>query len=61
MLTAAAALRAVRDPDGEVLASLASGDRFELLDVIGDDAWGIAPDAGLVGYLDASLLAEPQA
>ena len=55
-VTAAAGLRAARDAGSEVLATLAAGDAFELLDVTGDTGWGVAPGAGLVGYLPAALL-----
>ena len=34
-----------------VLASLAIGDRFDVLDLSGTTAWGIAVDEGLVGYV----------
>jgi len=50
-------LRAGRDPSSEMLATLADRDPFELLDVIGDDAWGVAPGPGLVGYIPISTLA----
>ena len=55
-LTVAARLRAGRGADAETLATLVAGDPFDLLDVTGAAAWGIAPDRGLVGYLDASAL-----
>ena len=50
-------LRAARDPGSAVLAGLDDGDLFEVLDLIGDAAWGIAPAQGLVGYLPAAALA----
>ena len=53
-----ARLRAGRGPDDETLATLAAGDAFDLLDVTGAAAWGIAPERGLVGYLDASALGQ---
>ncbi len=49
-------LRAERAPASETLVSLDAGDVFELLDLIGDTAWGVAPGAGLVGYLPAAAL-----
>jgi hypothetical protein len=49
-------LRAGRGDDAETLATLAPGDAFELLDVTGAAAWGIAPGRGLVGYLDMDAL-----
>ncbi len=55
-LIAATGLRAERASDSPQLASLAVGDRFDLLDVTGDSAWGVAPDSGLVGYVDAATL-----
>ncbi len=57
-LARAAALRAGRAPDSEVLSQLASGDSFEVLELAGSNAWGVAPGLGLVGYLDADSLAE---
>ncbi len=52
----AADLREAREPGTEVLSALAEGDAFELLDLIGDTAWGVAPGVGLVGYLPAVAL-----
>ncbi|WP_256926638.1 SH3 domain-containing protein [Sphingomonas sp. TZW2008] len=54
-----AALRADRKPDGGVLVTLHAGDVFELLDVTGAIAWGVAPASGFVGYLDADALGQP--
>ena len=58
-----AALRQDREAGSAVLATLAAGSAFDLLDILGDDAWGIAPagsaDGALVGYVDAAVLAEP--
>lgn len=56
IVASGAALRASRAADGAVLATLAAGDRFELLDITGDVAWGVAPASGLVGYVDAAAL-----
>ncbi|WP_217430945.1 hypothetical protein [Sphingomonas bacterium] len=51
-----------------VVATLAAGDRFDMLDVTGDLAWGIAPDddddvgiapgsaTGIVGYVERDAL-----
>ncbi|SEK27724.1 hypothetical protein SAMN05216382_0099 [Sphingomonas palmae] len=50
-------LRDGRAIDGAVIASLASGSAFDLLDLTGGVAWGIAVDAGLVGYVDADDVA----
>ena len=49
-------LRAGRGDDAETLAMLRPGDDFDLLDVTGNAAWGIAIGAGMVGYVDASAL-----
>ena len=54
----AALLRAERGADARVLATLTPGDAFELLDVVGDDGWGIAVAQGLVGYVEAEALTE---
>lgn len=51
-----AELRLAREQGSEVLVMLGPGAPFDLLDVMGDDAWGVAPDAQLVGYIDAALL-----
>lgn len=50
-------LRDGRTIDGAVIAPLASGSAFDLLDLTGGVAWGIAVDAGLVGYVDADDVA----
>lgn len=50
-------LRDARGNSAATLAPLAPGDAFDLLDVTGDVAWGIAVDAKLVGYLDADAVA----
>jgi hypothetical protein len=51
-------LRAAAPADAEVLAQLAPGDVFEVLELAGDHAWGVAPGAKLVGYVPASALSE---
>jgi hypothetical protein len=53
-------LRAERASDGAVLATLSAGALFELLDIVGDDAWGIATAETLVGYVDVAALDEPE-
>jgi hypothetical protein len=53
----AVALRAAPAADSEVLAELNAGDSFEVLELAGINAWGVAPAAGLVGYILASALA----
>ena len=57
VLARATALSAVRTLDGEPLATLAAGDRFEVLEIAGEHAWGVAPGCGLVGYVDQAALA----
>ncbi len=56
-LSAGSSLRLDRKGDSEILAELGAGDMFEMLDVIGDTAWGVAPGRGLVGYLPVAALA----
>ncbi len=55
----AATLREARDPGSTVLATLAPGAAFDLLDMTGGVAWGIAVEAGHVGYLDGAAV-QPQ-
>ena len=52
-------LRAAPATDSEVLAELKSDDVFEVLELAGANAWGVAPGVGLVGYILASALAAP--
>lgn len=54
-------LRAAPAADSEVLASLKAGDVFEVLELAGDRAWGVAPGAQLVGYIAAETLGEQAA
>jgi hypothetical protein len=56
VVTRAAELRAARGQDAAVLAPLAVGQPFDLLDLTGGVAWGIAVDADLVGYVDADVV-----
>jgi len=58
-LARAAELRGAPARDSEILAPLAAGDVFEILELAGDRAWGVAPGPGLVGYIDAAALDEP--
>jgi hypothetical protein len=60
VLTNSAELRSGSARDSDVLATLASGDTFEVLEFAGDHAWGVAPDVGLVGYIPAAALADSQ-
>lgn len=57
-LTRGVALRASREADAEVLSQLQQGDLFEVLELAGGNAWGVAPGAGLVGYVEADALSE---
>ena len=53
-------LREGRATSSPVLAELRSGETFEVLELAGGHAWGIAADLGLVGYCDARLLERVQ-
>lgn len=53
------ALRVDRKAGARVLATLAPGSAFELLDIVGGDAWGIAVAQSLVGYVHTAALLEP--
>lgn len=57
----AADLRAAPAADSEVLGSLKAGDVFEVLELAGDRAWGVAPGLHLVGYIAAETLGEQAA
>ncbi len=52
-------LRQARAIDSAVVATLAPGAAFDLLDLVGGDAWGVAVAETLVGYVDAAALNEP--
>lgn len=56
VLLVPASLRAARAADAPLVAQLAAGDTFEVLEVTGGVAWGIAVECGLVGYLDAGAV-----
>ncbi len=56
-LAVVATLCAGREAAAEALAELRVGEAFELLDILGDSAWGTAPEHGLVGYVPAAALA----
>lgn len=58
VLAVSAELRSGSAVDTDVLAELAAGDIFEVLEFAGDHAWGVAPGLGLVGYLPAATLAD---
>ena len=53
-------LREGRAPGSMVLAELATDETFEVLELAGGKAWGIAPHLGLVGYCDAAVLERVQ-
>lgn len=53
-----ATLRATRDKGSDALTTLSPGDAFELLDITGDLAWGVAPASGYVGYVEAAALGD---
>ncbi|UYY59148.1 SH3 domain-containing protein [Sphingomonas sp. S2-65] len=52
-----AELRATASLESDVMAHLASGEPFEVLEFAGVHAWGISPNVGLVGYISADALA----
>ena len=58
-LTASTDLRAAAAAGSDVIARLKAGDVFEVLELAGGNAWGIAPSAGLVGYVPATAVGEP--
>lgn len=51
-----ATLMAAPNPDADVLAHLAEGDSFELLDITGQWAWGCLSLEGPVGYVHIDRL-----
>lgn len=50
-------VRADAGKDAAMVCHLAPGDMFEVLDLSGTNAWGVAPGAGLVGYVERAALA----
>ena len=38
------------------IAEMADSETFDTLELAGDHAWGIAPERGLVGYIERSAL-----
>lgn len=54
-------LHAGPKPDSDVLAELKPGETFEVLELAGGRAWGVAPAHKLVGYVPASVLERPAA
>lgn len=59
IVTTATPLRFGRDRESELLATLAPGETFEVLEISGGLAWGSAPAHGLVGYVVATDLGLP--
>jgi hypothetical protein len=55
-----ASLLAKDTEDSTVLAKLRPGEIFEVLDLAGGNAWGIAVAHNLVGYIDAAALEPAQ-
>ncbi len=53
-----APLCGARDEGVEPIASLKAGDRFDILDIAGRTAWGIAVAQGLVGYVAIAAIAD---
>lgn len=51
-----APLRLARAAGSEPIAQLSRGSAFEVLEIAGSSAWGIATGPRLVGYLDADAL-----
>jgi hypothetical protein len=56
IVTASVPLRAGSNGSTDVLTTLETGEVFEVLELAGDMAWGIATAHGLVGYIPASAL-----
>ena len=52
-------LREGPDGNSDVLGVLKPHEIFEVLELAGDNAWGIACGHGLVGYVDADALVRP--
>lgn len=59
VVISATGLRESADAESAVLAELETGDAFEVLEFVKGRAWGRAPAAGLVGYVDADTLSWP--
>lgn len=59
VLADSAALLPARGED-KALTILRRGDVFEVLELAGGKAWGVAPGPALVGYVDASALGETE-
>ena len=55
-IAVATVLLAGRESGAAPIATLTIGDRFDVLDIAGDAAWGIAVGDGLVGYVPVSAV-----
>jgi len=55
-----ASLRTSDAEDSAILATLRAGEIFEVLDLAGGNAWGIAVAHNLVGYIDSAALEPAQ-
>lgn len=58
LVARAVELRAGPTSESEVLAELSAGETFEVLELAGINAWGVAAAPGLVGYIEANALGE---
>lgn len=50
-------LREGADANSPIMAELANAEDFEVFELAGNNAWGIACASGLVGYIQASAIA----
>ena len=55
-IAAPTTLRSTNAADSDALAELEPGDIFELLDLTGGWAWGVAAESRLVGYVAADAV-----
>ncbi len=49
-------LREAASAASATVAQLRAGDAFEVLELAGQNAWGVAPAQGLVGYILAAAI-----
>lgn len=56
---APAAIHAAADPASPAISEILPGERFEMLELATDYAWGVCAADGAVGYVAAPALAEP--
>jgi hypothetical protein len=54
-----ALLRSGRDEASDTMVDLKPGDSFEVLEIAGVSAWGVARPSGLVGYVETAALDLP--